>query len=230
VKVTLPELREMIKVQTAGRKDLLPLLKLARFGNLTTAKASLRHDANVQWVTGCEDDYDGELISFDEGKDKLEKAGLEAIIYTSPSHTPDKPRFRVICRFSTELPPGRRAPMVARLNGLFHGTLAAESFTLSQAYYCGHVVDADGNPVAHKENGAGIEVFPTEYRVELTDGQPLDVCDELDRGAIGKSCGGNGEGGGSDYTELQELVRRIISGESLHPSVASIAGKYTRND
>ena len=46
VKVTLPELREMIEVQTAERKDLLPLLKLARFCYLTTDKACLRHDAN----------------------------------------------------------------------------------------------------------------------------------------------------------------------------------------
>ena len=78
VKVTLPELREMIEVQTAERKDLLPWLKLARFGNLTTTKASLRHDANVLAVSGCEGDYDGEQISVDQAREIIEKAGVEA--------------------------------------------------------------------------------------------------------------------------------------------------------
>jgi hypothetical protein len=229
-KLTLAELAELIEASTDERKDLLPWLKLARFGNQSSEKGSLRHNANLLAMSGCEGDYDGEEISVDQAREIIEKAGVEAIIYTSPSHTPDAPRFRVICPFSTELQPERQARMVARLNGLFRGRLAAESFTLSQAYYYGHVVDADGNPVAHKENGAGIEVFPTEYRVELIDGRPLDLCDELDGGAIGKSGGGNIEGGGFDYIELQELVRRIISGKSLHPSVASIAGKYARND
>jgi hypothetical protein len=163
--LTPTELVEMIEASTAERKDLLPWVKFAVFGNLTSEKGSLRHDVNVQWVTGCEADYDGELMSFDEGKDELEKAGLKAIIYTSPSHLPDKPRSRILCRFSDRLKPERRAQMVARLNGLFNGALAAERFTLSQGYYYDHVVDADGNPVAHKENGAGVEVFPTEYCV-----------------------------------------------------------------
>src|SRR5215831_12370758 len=70
VQVTLPELREMIEAETAERKDLLPWVKFALFGNLISDKGSLRHDANVLWVTGCEADYDGEFISFDEGKDK----------------------------------------------------------------------------------------------------------------------------------------------------------------
>jgi RecA-family ATPase len=44
--------------------------------------------------------------------------------------------------------------------------------------------------------------------------------------------GGGGGGCGSDYTgefvDLQELVRRIISGENLHLSVGRIAGKFAR--
>jgi hypothetical protein len=207
--VTLPELREMIEAQTAERKDLLPWIKFAVFGERRTKENSLRSDANVNWVTGCEADYDGEQISIDQAKDIIGKAGVEALIYTSPSHLPDKPRWRIVCLFSERQQPERRAQMVARLNGLFHGALAAESFTLSQSYYYGHVVDADGNPVAHKQNNAGIEIFPTEYRVELIEGQPLDLADDLDRSAIGRS-GRKGDGtGGCDYTgnytDLQEL-------------------------
>jgi len=228
--LTLSELAELIEASTAERKDLLPWLKLARFGNLTTAKKSLRHDGNVIAVSGCEVDYDGEQISVDQAREMIERAGVEAVIYTSPSHTPDKPRFRVICRFSTELPPGRQAQMVARLNGLFSGTLADESFTLSQSYYYGHVIDTDGNPVAHKENGKGVEVIPTEYRVELIEGTPLDLCDELDRGARVKSTktkhdGSSGKGFDGPM-DLTEVVRRIATGEVLHNSVTAIAGYF----
>jgi hypothetical protein len=235
--VTLGELKELIENSTAERKDLLPWVKFAVFGELRTKKGnSLRNDANVRWPTGCEADYDREQIPFDEAVATVKKAGFEALIYTSPSHLPNKPRWRILCRFSGRQQPERRAQMVARINGLFRGELAAESFTLSQSYYYGHVVDADGKPVAYKKNGAGVEeAFPTECRVELIEGQPLDLCDELDRGAIGKSGrakseSGNGSGGdyAGDYTDLQELVRRIHSGESLDPSVASIAGKYAR--
>jgi hypothetical protein len=230
VQVTLPELREMIEAQTAPRKHLLPWIKFAVFGERRTKGDSLRNDANVDWVTGCEADYDGEQISVDQAKDIIAKAGVEALIYTSPSHLPDKPRWRIVCRFSERQQPERRAQMVARLNGLFSGTLADESFTLSQSYYYGHVVDTDGNPVAYIENGKGVEVIPTEYRVELIEGTPLDLCDELDRGARVKSTktkhdGGSGKGFDCPL-DLTEVVRRIATGEVLHNSVTAIAGYF----
>jgi hypothetical protein len=230
VKTTLADLRKTIETQTGETKNALPWVKLAIFGNVTTEKRCLRHDANVELVTGCEVDYDGEQISFDEAKDRLEKAGIEALIYTSASHLPDKPRYRILCRFSEKLEPKRRAQMVARLNGIFGGTLAPESFVLSQAFYYGHILDGDRKVVAHRKNGDGaIDVVPGECRVEVIEGQPIDQCDELDRSAIGKSGKSSGNGGcGShaDYTATQELIRRITTGESLHPSVASLAGKY----
>ncbi len=229
---TLAELAKMIEDTTGESKNALPWVKLATFGNAVTEKRCLRHDANVESVTGCEADYDGEKIPVDEAKEKLEKIGVTALIYTSASHTPERPRYRILRPFSEKLEPKRRAQMVARLNGLFGGALSPESFVLSQAFYYGHILDADHNVVAHRKNGNGaIDVVPSECRVELIEAQPIDQRDELDRGAIGKAGGGIGGGefhGGGDYTEIQELVRRITSGESLHPSVASIAGKYAR--
>jgi hypothetical protein len=124
MQLTLHELREMIEAQTAERKDLLPWIKFAVFGERRTKENSLRCDANVNWVTGCEADYDGEQISIDRAKDIIDKAGVDALIYTSPSHLPDKPRWRIVCPFSERQRPERRAQMVARLNGLFHGALA----------------------------------------------------------------------------------------------------------
>src|SRR5262249_54870494 len=113
-----------------------------------------------------------------------------------------------------------------------------ESFTLSQSYYYGQVVDAYGKPVAHKENGAGVEAFPTEYRVELIDGQPLDLCDELDRGAISKSGGTKTQkkpdpdpdpdprpedNGRRDWNKD---FGEIITGNSFHPTLTPLASSF----
>jgi hypothetical protein len=159
---SLPALAELIRNTTAPEKARLPWLKLARFGNARTEKGSLRHDRNVIACSGIEADYDGEELSFAEAVEILEKARIEAIVYTSPSHTVECPRWRVICPFSTEQPPTRREQMLGRLNGLFRGVFACESWTLSQAYYFGAV---NGSPA---------------HRVEIIDGMPIDLCHELD--------------------------------------------------
>jgi hypothetical protein len=56
---SLSSLAHLIKATNAAQKAALPWLKLARFGDLRSAKGSLRHDANVQAITGIEADYDG---------------------------------------------------------------------------------------------------------------------------------------------------------------------------
>jgi hypothetical protein len=146
-------------------KAAMPLIKLARFGAKRTVKGSLRHDANILVVTGVEGDYDGEQIALDEAKDALARAGIASVLFTSPSHTPEKPRWRVLVPLSREYPPTERARFVARLNGVLGGVLAAESFTASQAFYFGKV--------------AG-----TTYAAAMTRGRCIDELDKLDAGAI----------------------------------------------
>src|SRR5260221_8657004 len=133
--VTLAALAARIQSTTAPAKDKLPWLKCARFGNGRTSKGSLRHDSNVLGVSGIEADYDGENVSFDDAVDTAQKAGLLALLYPSPSHTPERPRWRIVCPTSQELPPARRAQLIGRINGLYRGIFAAESWTLSQSYY-----------------------------------------------------------------------------------------------
>src|SRR5262249_38598909 len=129
---------------------------------------SLRHDRNVIAVTGLEADYDGEQIGFPEALEIVRKGGFEAIIYTSPSHTDERPRWRILCPFSTELPPLHRKQMMGRLNGVFCNIFAVESWTLSQSYYFGAV---RGN---------------TGHRVEVIEGTRIDQLDELDEIWCGK--------------------------------------------
>ena len=173
----LPDLAKRIAAATASSKATLPWLKLATFGDLRTADGnSLRHNANVVTISGAEGDYDGETTSFAEAVDTLRTAGVMAIVYTSPSHTEDAPRWRVATPFSVEYPPDRRDAFMARLNGLFSGIFSPESWTLSQSYYYGSV-----------------NCSPSQ--VELIDGTPIDLMHQLDAGAIAKpgtKASGNG--------------------------------------
>jgi len=175
--ITPRALAGMIGEARAREKARLPLLKLARFGNVLTARGSLRHDANVTAVTGVEADYDDEATSFDDACQAVRRAGVAAILYTSPSHSEMRPRCRVLCPFTVDgpetagLPPAQRETMMRRLGGLFARSgakLAPESWTLSQAYYYGGVVNGDGRGP----------------RVELIEGATIDRCEGLDDAAV----------------------------------------------
>jgi putative DNA primase/helicase len=207
---TLGDLVDLIRTTTAPQKADLPWLKLARFGDERTEKGSLRHDANVLVITGIEADYDGEEIGFDEAVETLTRAGLLAIVYTSPSHAPERPRWRVLCPTSRELPPRERSRPVSRLNGVFGGIFAAESWTLSQAYYFGSVAD---NP---------------SHQATLVDGTPIDLHDDLDATAIGKP--GTKRSGdhpaGDGPLDEGALLAAIARGESYHQASVRLAGLY----
>jgi hypothetical protein len=209
-------LAALIRDTTAKAKAALPWLKLCRFGDRRTEKGSLRHDNNVAECNGLEADYDSEVVSFDEAVEILDKAGVHAIVYTSPSHVPEKPRWRVLCPFSSPLPPAERAHMMGRLNGLFRGTFSAESWALSQAYYYGSV---NGNP---------------GHRVEIVDGtQYLDQCDELDEIWLGKPDTKLGDGNSAGHAKngpLDEsaLIEAIIDGQSYHVSCTRLLGRWAQ--
>ena len=166
--VALPDLVRLIERTTAPSKLDLPWLKLARFGDIPSDNGSLRHDRNLRAITGIEADYDAERITFEEAVATLTAAGILCIIYTSPSHAEDSPRWRVLCPLSQPWWVRPRDRFLARLNGVFGGVFAAESWTLSQSYYFGSV---RRNP---------------SHRVVLLDCTPIDRMTELDAIAIGK--------------------------------------------
>lgn len=152
-------------------KSLCPWIKLATFGEARTNKASLRSNDNVLQLSGVEGDYDDEQIQPEEAIKRLERAGIRAMVYTSPSHTPEKPRWRVLAPLSSQHPKHTRSSLLARINGALGGILTSESFTLSQSYYYGRVQGQ------------------TEYLVLYTfddpeDGECVDLLDELDQIAI----------------------------------------------
>lgn len=208
-RITLEYLAQRIRETTARRKDDLPWLKLARFGDKRTDANSLRHDANVLAITGIEADYDAERMTFDEAQDILEKQGILALLYTSPSHTEDAPHWRALCPLSSELPPERRNHQLGRLNGLFRGIFAGESWTLSQSYYFGSVAN---NP---------------SHRVEIIDGTPIDQHDDLDQIWLGKPGAGHSAiSATGDAREDAELIRCIVTGEHFHVELCALAARY----
>lgn len=136
-RLSLRELAERIVRTSAHIKSALPWLKGAVFGDIRTRKGSLRNNANLRIITCIEVDYDLEVIAPEIVAEVMRKAGIACLIYTSPSHKPGKPRWRILCPLSEFLPGSDREYHVARLNGLLGGVLSRESFTLSQAYYFG---------------------------------------------------------------------------------------------
>src|SRR5215472_65267 len=132
--LSLEALTDLVGVTTAATKEKLPWLKFARFGvipNPKTSSGSLRWNGNVLRISGAIGDYDGGQMTPEEAAERLDKAGLDAIVYTSPRHTDALPRWRVGCPFSAELTPDKHYQMVARLNGVLGGVLAPESFPSS---------------------------------------------------------------------------------------------------
>jgi hypothetical protein len=202
--------RRLEGLKPAASKARCPLIKLGTFGDQRTAAGSLRSDHNLVRVFGVEGDYDDGAVSVDDAVLRLERAGLRALVYTSPSHTDDKPRWRVLAPLSREYPPGERNRFLARVNGALGGILASESFALSQTYYIGPVVDRK------------YLVVPTFD--DPTEGRCVDECDELDEIAMQPAKAPNGaETVAAADTELLDAIRY---GTKYHESLVSLAARY----
>jgi hypothetical protein len=191
--LTLEELAERIQRADASAKDKLPWLKLARFGDKRTNKNSLRHDDNVISISGIEADYDGKKISIAEAEKIIRRARVRTLLYTSPSYTVAEPKWRLLLPTSDELLPGEHARLVARVNGLFGGIFASESFTLSQSYYYGSV---NGNP---------------DHVAKVFDGACINLRDDLDDGAIYPPGGTTSGGPNEPFTGKPECSKEELA-------------------
>jgi putative DNA primase/helicase len=173
-------------VKTYKSKSACPLIKLATFGDKRTSLGCLRSDENMLTITGIEGDYDAGVVTPAEAAAMLERVGVEAVIYTTPSHTPAKPRWRVLAPLSQSYAPSERARFVALLNGALGGILASESFTASQTYYFGRVDGVDYK--THHVKGMYIDdldiILSPQYAMGTRDAKPAPTVDgnfDLDR-------------------------------------------------
>ncbi len=169
---SLAALAKMIRETPPAAKEALPFIKLARFNGERNPKPapgtklpSYRYDAGVVEIYGVEGDYDGGKVTMAEAARMLNSAGIEALLYSSPSSTPLAPRWRVLAPTAVPHAPARRRDLLARLNGALGGILAGESFTLSQGYYFGPTP------------GCTVETI-------VTKGQRVDTLERLDGGRV----------------------------------------------
>jgi hypothetical protein len=145
---TLPELAAYMQTVTAPRKDQLPLIKLALFGDQKSDKGCLRTNANMLQITGIEVEHDAGTVSFKAAHKILRDANVCGLLYTTPSHIPiEHERWRILMPLSRPHDKMKRAEFVARVNGLFGGALARESFAMSQAFYFGSVAGQKGSGI-----------------------------------------------------------------------------------
>jgi hypothetical protein len=152
----------LVRYEVARTRLSLPMIKLARFGEVRTNHGCLRHDGNLIEVTGCEGDYDAGEYGPEWAADRLHRAGVEGLVYTTTSHTAERPRWRVLAPFAQGREPGVRAIVTSRLNGVLGGVLAPESWGLSTAYFYGGL-----------KGGAIPEVIRVEgTRIDLIEGLP----------------------------------------------------------
>jgi AAA domain/Primase C terminal 2 (PriCT-2) len=160
---TLPEWQDHIRTANAPTKGKLFLLKGAFFGDKRSEKNCLRTDENLLHLTAIVVEHDKGTVSFDQAMSIVSKAGLRTLAYTSPSYREDNQRWRLIFPLSRDNhnPKTRHEYLVACVNGIFDGKIGDDSWSLSRAYYFGSV---DNNPA---------------HRVEIVDGQFLDLRDDL---------------------------------------------------
>lgn len=184
-----------------------PLVSLCEYGSLLSGSAKqpiLRHAQNIVRAYGAELDYDGEAISPERGAALLEAARIQSVIYTSPSHTPAKPRWRAILPFSEPAPPEKRAEYLGRANRALGGIASRESFTLSQSFYIGRVRGAD-------------------YQVYEIAGRCIDLASDLEpQYYTGFKANGTHA---RDQTTDEQLRRNITEGHDRHQSCLSLSSR-----
>lgn len=193
------------KAPTYLNKSACPLISLAEYGDRRTERGCLRHAANVLRVYGVEFDYDGEKMPIEEAAAILQGASIQSVLYTSPSHTPARPRWRALFPLSEPTMPEKRAEYVGRANRLLGGIASRESFTLSQSFYLGRVRGS-------------------EYVVVDTTGRNVDLASDLEpQYFVGATSDGESL---RDATTDEQLRSAFIRGEDRYNAMLKLSSRW----
>ena len=137
----------------APTKDALPLLKGGRFEGNNRRKGSL-----LTSISLIECDIDDTVMTPVQAAQALKRAGVECVVVTTASHSPEKPRFRVLAPLSVAMAPTARHQLVKRLNGVLGGSVAPESFKLNIVVFVGRLVNAP-HYVCHRVLGVCVDTL-----------------------------------------------------------------------
>jgi hypothetical protein len=195
----------IVKAAVYLRKADCPLISLAEYGDALSEAGCIRHAANVRRIFGVELDYDGEEMPPEEAAALLAGAALECVLYTSPSHTEQRPRWRALFPLSEPALPDERATLVARANRVLKGGASRESFTLSQSFYIGRI------------RGALYVAIPIHGRTvdQAADLEPLYFTGD----------GSTGKTKVSTVTDA-ELRERFRSGDGRYEAMLSLSARW----
>jgi hypothetical protein len=196
--------RRVANPTIAKSKSALKLISLAEYGDKLTPKGCIRSAANVRWVYGIEIDYDLEVMPMATAAELLQGAKLEAVFYTSPSHKPDKPRWRILLPTGAPMKPEARRDLVGRINRLLGGVVSHETFTLSQSFYVGQV---EGAP----------------YECLVTHGRTVDQLDVPPLYPVGDHTTGEAP---VDETTDAELRASFIKGTDRYRAMLKLSSRW----
>lgn len=186
-----------------GSKAECILFSACEFGDKRTENGSLRSNDNVLRVWAAVGDYDGEKVQPNEAVALLNSAGVRALVYTSPSHEPNAPRWRVVAPFDTPGDREKHIDAVERLNTIVGGGLSSESFTLSQPFYIGRVKGKAFG--AWRTAGQSIEKLSSVTRTPWRGGAR-----NLD---------------GSYRVPAETLLDDLRAGVEIHPAIVALAAR-----
>ncbi len=142
------------------------------------------------------------------------------LVYTSPSHTPERPKWRILLPCSAAMEPARRGQLLGFVAGLFHVRYGADifdpaSWTASQSYYYGC-----------------IHGHEAQHRVELIDGEAVDQAARRSELWRPKPChvvappndapSRQGEVSAS-YADIGAIRHAICSGTNYHAALLTLA-------
>jgi hypothetical protein len=193
------------KAPTYIAKGSCPLISIGEYGDLKSDKDCLRHAANVRRIFGVEIDYDGEQMPIEEAAAILQNAGICSVLYTSPSHTMQRPRWRVLLPLSEPAIPEKRKEYVGRVNRILGGVATRESFTLSQSFYLGRVRGA-------------------EYIVIETQGRYIDIAADIEPLYF---VGGSNTGESArDATSDTELRACFVKGAGRYEAMLKLSSRW----
>ncbi len=130
-----PDLVKWFRGQKTYRaKNACPLVKVGAFRDNSRARGS-----KLLHVTALMGDYDAEQVTPQEALAMLAEWGIEGLVYTSASHHPERPRWRVVVPLSRRVEEKDYHHLMSLLNGVLGGILAPESWHWARSYYCGRV-------------------------------------------------------------------------------------------
>lgn len=135
----------------APNKNSLPLVKFSKLPQNSRVAGTVPE--NMTAIVG---DYDAELVTVDEAVAKLSASGISSVVYTTASHRPEAPRWRVVAQLASPATPTEYPEYLNLVNGALGGILARESWETTRSYFYG-------------------KVEGVEYRFEHVPGVPIDL-------------------------------------------------------